>query len=68
MVLVLILVLRSPVRLLLCLLPVISGILFMLGGMAWLGLPINIFNVIAAILVIGLGVDYGVFIVGQSRC
>ncbi len=65
-VLVLILVLRSPVRLLLCLLPVISGILFMLGGMAWLGLPINIFNVIAAILVIGLGVDYGVFIVGKA--
>lgn len=46
----------------LALLPVVSGLLFMFGTMSWLGLSFNLFNVIAAILIIGLGVDYGIFI------
>ena len=65
-VVLLLVVLRSLKRMLLTLLPVVSGIIFMLGGMAWLGLEINIFNVIASILVIGLGVDYGVFMVSRG--
>ncbi|OQY25550.1 MAG: hypothetical protein B6I37_00730 [Desulfobacteraceae bacterium 4572_35.2] len=51
---------------LLALLPVGSGMLFMFGAMGWFGLSFNLFNVIAAILIIGLGVDYGIFML--SRC
>lgn len=50
----------------LALVPVASGLLFMFGVMGWLGLGLNLFNVIAAILIIGLGVDYGIFML--SRC
>ncbi|MCD6525911.1 MAG: Bax inhibitor-1/YccA family protein [Desulfuromonas sp.] len=50
----------------LALLPVGSGLLFMFGCMGWAGLSFNLFNVIAAILIIGLGVDYGIFML--NRC
>ncbi len=51
------------------LLPALTGLLVLLGGMAWLGLELNLFNVIASLLIIGLGVDYGIFMVchGQSK-
>ncbi|MDY0190908.1 MAG: MMPL family transporter [Desulfuromonas sp.] len=61
-VLVLILWYRRWRHVVLALLPVVSGLLFMFGTMSWLGLSFNLFNVIAAILIIGLGVDYGIFI------
>ncbi len=61
-VLVLILWYRRWRHVVLALLPVFSGLLFMFGTMSWLGLSFNLFNVIAAILIIGLGVDYGIFI------
>ncbi|MBE0502465.1 MAG: MMPL family transporter, partial [Desulfuromonadales bacterium] len=48
---------------LLALLPVFTGLLVMFGAMGWLGLEMNLFNVVASILVIGLGVDYGIFMV-----
>ena len=51
----------------LALLPVLTGLLVMFGGMSWLGLEMNLFNVIATILIIGLGVDYGIFMVCHSR-
>jgi predicted exporter len=51
---------------LLALLPVACGLLAMFGLMGWFGLPFNLFNVIAAILVVGLGVDYGIFML--NRC
>ncbi len=51
----------------LALLPVGGGLLFMFGVMGWLGQPFNLFNIIAAILIIGLGVDYGIFIVASCR-
>ena len=44
----------------------LCGLLVMFGVMGWLGLSFNLFNVIAAILIIGLGVDYGIFMV--NRC
>ncbi|MBN2644654.1 MAG: MMPL family transporter [Desulfuromonadaceae bacterium] len=50
----------------LALLPVASGLLCMFGLMGWLGWPVNLFNVIASVLVVGLGVDYGIFML--SRC
>ena len=51
------------------LLPALTGLLVLLGGMAWLGVELNLFNVIASLLIIGLGVDYGIFMVchGQSK-
>ncbi|OQY19040.1 MAG: hypothetical protein B6I36_05375, partial [Desulfobacteraceae bacterium 4572_35.1] len=48
---------RSWRHVILALLPMISGLLFMLGCMGWLGINFNLFNVIATILIIGLGVD-----------
>lgn len=53
-------------RIALALLPVLCGLLVMFGVMGWLGVAFNLFNVIAAILIIGLGVDYGIFMV--NRC
>jgi predicted RND superfamily exporter protein len=35
----------------------------MFGIMGWLGISFNLSNIIATILIIGLGVDYGIFIV-----
>ncbi len=58
---------RRVADVLLALLPVLSGLLFMFGGMAWLGLEMNLFNVVASILIIGLGVDYGIFMTCHSR-
>ena len=51
------------------LLPALTGLLVLLGGMALLGLELNLFNLIASLLIIGLGVDYGIFMVchGQSK-
>nr|WP_320050712.1 MMPL family transporter [uncultured Desulfuromonas sp.] len=57
---------RRLSRIVLALLPVLCGLLVMFGVMGWLGLALNLFNVIAAILIIGLGVDYGIFMV--NRC
>jgi len=58
---VLVLWYRRVSAVLLALLPVASGLLFMFGAMGWFGLSFNLFNVVAAILIIGLGVDYGIF-------
>jgi predicted exporter len=58
---------RRPGRILAALAPVATGLVAMLGVMALLGMDLNLFNVIAAILVIGLGVDYGIFMVCRQR-
>ena len=56
---------RNFKRLLLALVPVISGILFMVGVMGGLGISFNLFNIVAAVLIMGLGVDYGIFMVNK---
>jgi uncharacterized protein len=61
------LLLRRPGRILLALLPVISGLVVMLGTMGWLGMGFNLFNIVATILVIGLSVDYGIFMVCRGE-
>lgn len=58
---------RRLQEVLLALLPVLTGLLVMFGGMGWLGLEMNLFNVVASILVIGLGVDYGIFMVCHGQ-
>jgi predicted exporter len=61
------LLLRRPGQILLALLPVATGLTVMLGTMGWLGLEFNLFNIVATILVIGLGVDYGIFMVCRGE-
>lgn len=63
----LLLLFRRLQNVLLALLPVLTGLLVMFGGMGWLGLEINLFNVVASILIIGLGVDYGIFMVCHGQ-
>jgi predicted RND superfamily exporter protein len=47
----------------LALVPVVTGLLSMLGIMGMLGIEFNLFNIVATILIIGLCVDYGIFMV-----
>ena len=44
------------------LLPVGLGLLWTLGFMGWLGLPVDMMNSVFVIFVIGIGEDYGVFL------
>ncbi|MCK5912956.1 MAG: MMPL family transporter, partial [Desulfuromusa sp.] len=66
-VILLLLLFRRLPEVLLALLPVLTGLLVMFGGMSWLGLEMNLFNVVASILIIGLGVDYGIFMVCHGQ-
>ncbi len=61
--LILLFLLRNLYQAGLALLPVLAGLLSMFGIMGLCGLSFNIFNLVAAILLIGLGVDYGIFMV-----
>jgi predicted exporter len=56
---------RKLTMVLLALIPVVTGMLFMVGVMGCLGIAFNLFNIVAAILIIGLGVDYGIFMVSK---
>jgi uncharacterized protein len=42
---------------------VVTGLLVLFGAMGAIGLDFTLLNVMATILVIGLGVDYGIFMV-----
>ncbi len=66
-VVLLLILFRKLPEVLLALLPVLTGLLVMFGGMGWLGLEMNLFNVVAAILIIGLAVDYGIFMVCHGQ-
>lgn len=52
--------LGGPVRALLALLPLLVGMVWMLGGMALLGVRLNFFNIFVLTMIVGIGVDYGV--------
>ena len=52
--------LGGPLRALLALVPLIFGMVWMLGGMALLGFRLNFFNIFVITMIIGIGVDYGV--------
>ena len=61
---------RNGKRLILAFLPVLAGVVLMSAIMSVSGIKINLFNMVATILVIGLAVDYGIFIIctcGGSR-
>ena len=57
---------RDLRRVLYAAVPVVTGLVFMFGGMGWKGIEFNLFNIIATILVIGLSVDLGIFMVSRS--
>jgi predicted exporter len=44
-------------------LPAVLGSAATLGTLAWLGIPGNVLHVVGLVLVLGLGVDYGVYLV-----
>jgi predicted exporter len=54
---------RNLKKIVLALMPVATGLIFMLGAMGFMGIEFNLFNIVATILVIGLGVDLGIFMV-----
>jgi predicted RND superfamily exporter protein len=47
--------------------PLVIGIVWMLGAMGWLGLPMNFMNIFVSTMIIGIGVDYGVHMVHRHR-
>ncbi len=47
--------------------PLVLGIVWMLGAMGWLGLPMNFMNIFVTTMIIGIGVDYGVHMVHRHR-
>lgn len=51
----------------LSLLPLLVGLVWMLGAMAALGLQMNFMNVFVTTMIIGIGVDYGVHAVHRYR-
>jgi uncharacterized protein len=62
-------ILRRGSQVVLSLLPALTGLEVMLATMVLLGLKVNLFNVAASVLVLGLSIDYGVFMacVGHER-
>ncbi len=61
--LLVVVVFRNLKKILLALTPVVTGLLSMCGIMGFLGIQFNLFNIVATILIIGLCVDYGIFMV-----
>ena len=57
----------SAAKLALLAAPVVIGCLLMLGGLALLGVPINLMNLVATPLIFGLGIDFGVYIVNRHE-
>ena len=54
---------RDLVNALLSMIPGVTGVFVMLGVLGWRGHPVNIFHILSSILIVGLAVDYGIFIV-----
>jgi hypothetical protein len=47
--------------------PLAVGMVWMLGGMAALGQPMNFMNIFVTTMIIGIGVDYGIHMVHRFR-
>ena len=48
-------------------LPTILGLLLTAAILGWLGHPVSLFTVLAGILLLGLGIDYGIFLTANPR-
>ncbi len=58
---------RSLSDALLALSPLLVGIIWMVGGMALLGIQMNFINIFVTTMIIGIGTDYGIYIVHRYR-
>lgn len=58
-----VLLFRKASKVLAAMIPVLTGLVVMFGMMGFTGIEFNLFNIIATILVIGLSVDLGIFMV-----
>ncbi len=56
---------RSPIAVVLSLIPVAIGTLWLAGIMGWAGLPVNLANIMTLPLVIGIGVTNGIHILNR---
>ena len=65
--LLLVILLRSVIDTLLVLVPLLLAGLYTVGGLVLAHMPFNFANVIALPLVLGVGVDYGVYLVQRGR-
>lgn len=54
---------RPAAKALLIFFPLMGAIVWLIGSMGWLGIPLSIATVGVGAMVLGLGVEYGVFIV-----
>jgi len=62
----LVLLFRNVKKVICALVPVATGLCFMFGVMGFAGIEFNVFNIVATILVIGLGADLGIFMVSRA--
>jgi len=44
------------------LLPTVLAGAFAIAALGWIGLPLQLFNVLALLLLLGVGIDYGIFL------
>ncbi len=58
---------RNVKESILALIPVLSSVVWLFGIMALLKLPLNVANLVADVVVMGLCIDYGIFMVFSSR-
>jgi predicted exporter len=58
---------RSVRAVLLALTPLLVGIVLMVGGMAVLAIPMNFINIFVTTMIIGIGTDYGIYILHRYR-
>jgi uncharacterized protein len=65
--LLLLVLLRNVVDVLLALLPLAVALILTLAVMVIIGMPFNFANVIALPLILGVGIDYGVYILQRGR-
>lgn len=54
---------RNFINALLAMVPGVTGVFVVMGFMGWKGISLNIFHILSSILIVGLAVDYGIFIV-----
>jgi predicted RND superfamily exporter protein len=58
---------RSVRAVLLALTPLLIGIVLMVGGMAVLAIPMNFINIFVTTMIIGIGTDYGIYVLHRYR-
>ena len=58
---------KRPLDTLLCMAPLVVGIVWMLGAMVAFSLTMNFFNIFVTTMIIGIGVDYGIHMMHRYR-